>query len=153
MSTETKPVEVTLDYTREPEPTSTSTPTPTAKERAVAETRERKDQERAIDEAIIARARPMYLEQYMSILAISKALGVPAKRLNWIMVNAGISLRPRGPRPRLTPAQIISILERYGAGETVDALAREHRVSPTHVSNLLKRNGIVIRRGAKARAK
>lgn len=48
--------------------------------------------------------------------------------------------------PRVSPEKATRIVEGYKAGKTVYELADEHRINPVTVSEVLKREGVKLRR-------
>jgi len=87
-----------------------------------------------------------------TLAVIGTRHGFSANKVQRLLVAAGESTRPRGPRgSSLSAGQLAEVTQKYEAGESIGALAESYSVSYAHVRRQLIAVGTVLRSRGGAR--
>lgn len=90
-----------------------------------------------------------YVDQKKSLRQIGRLLGIPFGKVHWILNKAGIKLRPNlGLRFKVTDEMIEKIKQLYPKYKSSQRVAREVGISHVYVIQLLRKEGIAIRKRA-----
>lgn len=102
-----------------------------------------------LTEPTVARFVEMY-QSGDSLPSVAAAYGIAHSTVGEHLKAAGIKLRRRGARPKLTAAEIDIAIRRYQAGESSTAIGADLNVSNTTMIRYLRTAGVTIKaRGAR----